>query len=157
MTDLTHIADIRRHRNRLLSTHLSKTVADYPLEVCAAGWGIFAGLTASFPRVQPTLADIPPLAERLWGAAMFLAALTMLFALRPGGPRLAVLARGLRLCGFTLVSFGAAFLTADGWPKPGTGILLIAVGAAMFIRASKLRADYFTALEAVILQRREED
>lgn len=148
---------IGRARHRLMGLHLPNTISEYPFEVSITAWGLFAGAAALIPGLPTpsvTLQSLPVLVEHFWGLGMLLASITMAMALRPPLVRLALLARGIALAGIALLAFGVAIFAFAGWPRMLTGVLLVLVGFAALIRGSKLRADYYTALEELTIEHR---
>lgn len=151
----TAVDRIRITRKRIMATHLSVTVSEFPFEVSLSAWGLVAGVSAALPGIPAlsvTLRDLPTIAEHLWGVAMFIGALTMAVGLRPPAPRFSILARGMTLTATALVAFGIAILGTVGWPRLLTGALLLMVGLASAIRASRLRADYYATVEELTIQ-----
>jgi hypothetical protein len=152
MGDDDLIARLRLQRAKLLGWHLPRVVSEYPLEVVASFYGVFAALAVLLPHVNSPstiLGQLPPAIETLWGATMALASLTMLWGLRPPRVRLDLVSRGVMLFGIITIAFGTGILAHYGWDRLLSGTFLVGAGVVAALRSLKLRVDYYTALETL--------
>lgn len=145
-----------RWRHRLFNWSFPAIIGENPLEVGMITWGFFTGLNALLGEPpSAALQTLPQYLQTSWAAAMAIAGITVLVALK--FRRDTLVASGMYLFAATMASFSVAVISNGGWSRGGAvGSFLAIIGSVCFIRGWWLKEVEAAAIRELVRNRNKE-